>query len=58
MIVVRLRNRLRCKTVGRPLCEMVLHCTEWSTGYPDLVKDVPAHCRGIGLDDIPAQTIL
>lgn len=29
---------------------------------PDLVEDIPAHCRGVGLDDIerflPTQTIL
>jgi len=29
---------------------------------PDLVEDVPAHCRGVGLDDLerslPTETIL
>jgi len=29
---------------------------------PDLVEDVPAHCRGVGIDDLerslPTQTVL
>jgi len=24
----------------------------WGSEQPDLVKDVPAHCRGLGLDDL------
>jgi len=24
----------------------------WDSEQPDLVVDVPAHCRGIGLDDL------
>jgi len=33
----------------------------WRSGQPDLVEDVPAHCREVGLDDLlrslPTQTI-
>jgi len=32
------------------------------SGQPDVVEHVPAHCRGVGLDDlyrsVPTQTIL
>jgi len=24
----------------------------WGSEHPDLVGDVPAHCRGLGLDDL------
>ena len=24
----------------------------WGSEQPDVVEDVPAHCRGIGLDDL------
>jgi len=24
----------------------------WSSEQPDLAEDVPAHCRGVGLDDL------
>ena len=24
----------------------------WGSEQPDLVEDVPAHCRGVGLDDL------
>jgi len=34
----------------------------WGSEQPDLIQDVPAHCRGVGLDDLwrtlPAQSIL
>jgi len=25
---------------------------EWGSEQPDLVEDVPAHCRGVGLHDL------
>jgi len=34
----------------------------WGSEQPDLVEDVPAYCRGVGLDDrqrsLPTQTSL
>jgi len=34
----------------------------WGSEQPGLVEDLPAHCRGVGLDDLcrslPTQTVL
>jgi len=36
---------------GGPIPGNIQGQVEQSSEQPDLVKDIPAHCRGVGLDD-------
>jgi len=37
---------------GDPIHRNIEGQVEWGTEQPDLVTDVPVHCRGVGLDDL------
>jgi len=37
---------------GGPIPENIQGQVGWGSEQPGLVDDVPAHCRGIGLDDL------
>ena len=37
----------------RPIPGNIQGLAGWGSEQPDLVEDVPAHCRGVGLDDLP-----
>jgi len=47
---------------GGPIPGNVQGQAGWGSEQPDLVEDVPAHCRGLGLDDLyrslPTQSTL
>jgi len=36
---------------GGPITGSAEGQAEWGSEQPSVVKDVPAHCRGVGLDD-------
>ncbi|KAK4832815.1 hypothetical protein QYF61_025683 [Mycteria americana] len=60
MRVVRLEQDAQ-KSCRCPITGTVQRQAGWSFGQPDLVKDVPARGRGVGLDiqrSLPNQTIL
>jgi len=35
-----------------PIARNIQGQVGWGSEQPDLVEDVPAHCRGVGLDDL------
>lgn len=43
------RNKLPREMVDKPLLEVFKLRLGGGSGQPDLVQDVPAHCRGVGL---------
>ena len=62
MRVVKHWNGLPRRGSGGPIPRNVQGQVGWGSEQPGLVEDVPAHCRGVGLDDLsrslPTQSIL
>jgi len=60
--VVKHWNRLPGEAVEAPSLETFKARLDGGSEQPGLVEDVPAHCTGVGLDDLysslPTQSIL
>jgi len=44
-------ERLAQRGSGGPIPRNIQGQIGWGSEKPDLVEDVPAYCRGVGLDD-------
>jgi len=55
-------ERVAQRGSGRPIPGNIQGQVGWGSEQPGLAEDVPAHCRGVGLDDLesslPTQSIL